>query len=101
SACLFVAVMEKGERLLAYQLGFRMGRKLWDYTTAFDPAFGNLSPGTMLIPLVLDYGYQNGYEELDFLRGDERYKRRLAKSTHPTWRVQAWKPEVASRWKAF
>ncbi len=98
---LIFAVMEKGEQLLAYQLGFRVGRIIWDYTTAFDPSFGNLSPGTMLLPQVFDYAHHHGYEEFDFLRGDEPYKRRLAKSTHATWRVQVWKPEAASRSKAF
>ncbi|PYV14137.1 MAG: hypothetical protein DMG21_19130 [Acidobacteria bacterium] len=101
AGCLSVAVMEQGDRLVAYRLGFRVGRKIWDYTTAFDPALGKLSPGTMLIPQLIDYAFQKGFEELDFLRGDEPYKRRFAKSAHTTWRVMAWKREAASRWKAF
>jgi CelD/BcsL family acetyltransferase involved in cellulose biosynthesis len=98
---LYVAVMEQGSRLIAYQLGFRVQANLWDYTTAYDPAFAKLSPGTMLIPPLVDYGFHNHYREFNFLRGDEPYKRKLAKSAHATRRVEAWKREGASCWKAF
>ena len=42
-----VAIVEKGDQLVAWRLLFRYGTKLWDYQTAYDRAFGELSPGTI------------------------------------------------------
>jgi CelD/BcsL family acetyltransferase involved in cellulose biosynthesis len=87
---MYVALMEFGERPIAWQLGFRCGRKLWYYQTAYDHEFARLSPGTMLIPAVLDYGFGHGYDELDFLTGEERYKMNWSIAWHETFRLRIW-----------
>ncbi len=97
---LYVAVMEWREQPIAWRLGFRCGSKLWGYVTAFDSAFARLSPGTMLIPAVIDYGYQHGYDEYDFLRGEEAYKIRWATGFHQTFQVQIWNRRWISRARA-
>jgi CelD/BcsL family acetyltransferase involved in cellulose biosynthesis len=94
---LYVAVLEKPGELVAYQMGFRCADKLWGYTKAFDPAHARYSPGTMLVPAVFDYGFQKGYREYDFLRGDEAYKKRWTTDAHRTVRIQVWKREWRSR----
>ncbi len=87
---LFVALLERGDELIAYQIGFRCGKKLWDYTKGFNPRYAGWSPGTMLVPIVMDYGFRNGYEEYDFLRGEEAYKYRFANEYHQNVRLIAW-----------
>lgn len=87
---IFVALMELGDRPLAFQLGFRCGKKLWNYITAHDQAFSRLSPGTMLVPAVLDYGFTRGYEEYDFLSGEAPYKMRWSSGSHQTYRLLIW-----------
>jgi len=88
---IYVALMELGDRPLAWLMGFRCGKKLWAYQTAYDRSFSRLSPGTMLIPAVLDYGFSHGYEEYDFLRDDEEpYKMRWSTGCHETFRLQVW-----------
>jgi CelD/BcsL family acetyltransferase involved in cellulose biosynthesis len=98
---LYAALMELGKHAIAFQLGFRCGDALWDYSKAYDPSFSRLSPGTMLIPAVLDYGYRNGYREYDFLRGEEQYKMRWSTGSHRTWRVLIWDRRYTSRLRAF
>ncbi len=97
---LYVALMEWRERPIAWRLGFRCGSKLWGYVTAFDRAFARLSPGTMLIPAVIDYGYQHGHDEYDLLRGEEAYKMRWATSFHQTFQIQIWNQRWKSRARA-
>jgi CelD/BcsL family acetyltransferase involved in cellulose biosynthesis len=88
---VYVAMMELGDRPLAWLIGFRCGKKLWGYQTAYDRTFSRLSPGTMLIPAILDYGFWHGYGEYDFLRdAEEPYKLRWSTSSHQTFRLQVW-----------
>lgn len=87
---IYVALMELGDRLIAWQLGFRCGKGLWDFSKAYDRSFARLSPGTMLIPAVLDYGFSHGYKEYDFLMGEEPYKMTWSSDWHETFRVQIW-----------
>jgi len=96
-----VAVMELGERLLGWHLLFRCGEKLWGYLTAYDYAFSHLSPGTMLVPAIIDYGFSHGFTEYDFLNGEESYKMRWANGFHHTYRLLIWNRRWSSRLRAF
>ncbi len=73
---VIVVVVEKGDQLVSWLLLFRNGTKLWDYQTAYDHAFGKFSPGTILISAAIDYGFEHGCDEFDFLRGMDWYKTR-------------------------
>jgi len=89
---LYLALMEKHNHLIAYELGFRHGGKLLAYNKAFDAAYAYYSPGTMLIPAVFDYGFKHGYREYDFMRGDEPYKARWSQHAHQNSRFALWTP---------
>jgi CelD/BcsL family acetyltransferase involved in cellulose biosynthesis len=92
-----VAVMEKQDQLIAYNLFFRCGRSIWDYAKAFDPAYAKLSPGSMLLSAIVDYGHAKGYREYDFLRGAEPYKLKWATGVRQTFHLQAWHAGLRSR----
>ncbi len=98
---LLVAIMEMGRRPLAWQLWFRCGQKLWMYQTAYDHEYARLSPGTMLVPAVMDYACARGYTEMDFLRGEEPYKMRWANDFHQTFRLVVWSRRWKSRARKF
>ena len=98
---IYAALMESGDRTIAFQLGFRCGKALWDFSKAYDRAYSALSPGTMLVPAVLDYGFLHGYREYDFLRGEERYKMRWSTGSHTTLRFIIWNQSLKSRLRAF
>lgn len=93
----YIALMELGERPLAWRFGFRCGKKLWGYLTAYDDAFAHLSPGTMLIPAVVDYGLSRGCDEYDFLRGEESYKKRWSTGVHQSYWLRIWSRNWISR----
>ncbi len=97
----YVALMELGGRPLAWQLWFRCGKKLWGFLTAYDHAFSRLSPGTMLVPAMIDYGFSHGHNEYDFLRGEESYKMRWTTDYHQNCRLLIWSRRWTSRARAF
>lgn len=98
---LAVGVMEMRERLLGWELVFRCGRKLWSYQGAYDHEFARLSPGTMLLPAFIDYGFSRGFTEYDFLSGEESYKLKWATGFHRTYRLLLWNPRWISTLCAF
>ena len=71
---LYVALVEKNNQPIAFQLGFRCGKGLWAYSQAYDHDFARLSPGKLLFLAILDYGFSHGFEEFDLLRGEEAFK---------------------------
>jgi CelD/BcsL family acetyltransferase involved in cellulose biosynthesis len=98
---LCVAVMELNDRLLAWHLLFRCGGKLWGYLTAYDNEYARFSPGRMLIPAIVDYGFTHGYTEYDFLKGEESYKMRWITGFHHNYRLLIWNRRSMSRLCAF
>jgi CelD/BcsL family acetyltransferase involved in cellulose biosynthesis len=96
-----IALMELGDRLLAYHLCFRCGQELWDYSTAYDHSFARLSPGTMLVPAIIDYGFAHGFRKWDLLRGEEPYKARWTTDSRENHRVQIWNRRWISRVRKF
>jgi len=98
---VYVALMELGDRPLGSLVGFRCGKNLWAYQTAYNRSFSRLSPGTMLVPALIDYGFSHGYNEYDFLRGEESYKMRWSTGFHQTYRLLVWGGRWTSRARAF
>ena len=47
------------------------------YNSSFDPALGSLSPGIVIIGLLIQRAAESGCTTLDLLRGDEAYKYRF------------------------
>ncbi len=97
---LYVALLEIGNQPVAFQLGFRCGKKFWDYTKAYDRAYSRFAPGTLLLPALLDYCADGGFEEYDFLRGEEEYKLIWSSGIHRRFRVIVWNHRWTSRIKA-
>jgi CelD/BcsL family acetyltransferase involved in cellulose biosynthesis len=98
---LYVALLEKGDDPVAFQLGFRCGNKLWDYSKAYDRSFSRFAPGTMLVHALLDYGFTRGYREYDFLRGEEPYKMVWSTGCHRGFRLLVWNRRWVSRGRQF
>lgn len=95
-----VVVLERGDHLIASNFLYRCGKKLWGYLTAYDHAYADLSPGMILIPTVIDYAFANGFDELDFMNGEEPYKLRWATDFHQAYRLVIWNRRWTSRIRA-
>jgi CelD/BcsL family acetyltransferase involved in cellulose biosynthesis len=93
---LYAALLELDGELAAYEWGFRAASRLLVYNKGYRPEYHRFSPGTMLVPAVLDFGFEQGYKEYDFVRGEEHYKWRWATESRPAWRVRIWRPGFRS-----
>lgn len=91
-----VILLEWENRLLSWDLLFRCGNKLWDYLTVYDREFARVSPGNMLLPAAIDFGFAHGYTEYDYLSGEEAYKMQWATDYHHRARIVIWN----DRWKS-
>lgn len=94
---LYVALLEQGDDPVAFQIGFRRGKKLWDYSKAYDRSFSKFAPGILLTLSLVDYGFTHGFDEYDFLRGEEAYKTLWSTGYHQQFRVLIWNRRWLSR----
>ncbi len=92
-----IVLLEKCDELVAYLVLFACGEKLWHYQTAYHRTFSELSPGTLLMCAAVDYGFEHGCNEFDFLRGMERYKQRWTEEFRRNSRVVLWNRRWISR----
>jgi len=61
---------------LAVEFGFARGERYYEYLTGFNPDFRKLAPGECLLLSRIDqWVAEDGVEVLDFLAGDEDYKK--------------------------
>ncbi len=95
-----IVLVEKGSQLIAWRFLFRSGNELWDYLTAYDRAYAELSPGTLLLCGAIDYGFVHGCTSFDFLRGASEYKLRWTSKIRHNQRLILWNRRVLSRMSA-
>lgn len=62
-----------GQRI-AYMYLFTGGNGVYFYQTGFDRAWANQSVGFVLLGKVIEQAIADGYENFEFLRGEEKYK---------------------------
>ncbi|MDJ0390004.1 GNAT family N-acetyltransferase [Roseomonas sp. E05] len=74
-------VLEAGGRLAAGLICFAEGTRLAAYLTTYDVAFARASPGSVILVEAVQWAIANNFGTVDFLCGDEAYKRRLADCT--------------------
>jgi CelD/BcsL family acetyltransferase involved in cellulose biosynthesis len=98
---LYVALLENESDSIAFQFGFRCGDKLWDYSKAYDRSFSRFAPGTLILPALLDYSCTKGFQEYDFLRGEEPYKMEWSDGCHQRYRLLIWNHRGLSRIRKF
>jgi len=87
------------DELLAVDFGFVRGGRYYGYLTAFDPLFSRLSPGKCLLLLRIDrWVGEDGVHTLDFLSGDEPYKRAFTgENAYRVWSVRLLPPGLRNR----
>lgn len=62
------------DRAAASIFCIEMNHTLYLYNSGYDPAFGSLSLGLLLVALSIKDAIERGVKRYDFLRGNERYK---------------------------
>ena len=84
---------------LAVDFGFVRGGRYFGYLTAFDAAFGRLAPGKCLLLKRIDrWVAEFGVHTLDFLAGDESYKRGFTGDTaYRVWSMRFMPDDLRNR----
>jgi len=66
--------LQVGDETIAALYGFQYQDTFYHYQGGFDPAWGNYSPGHLLLVHTMQEAIDHGGHEFDFLRGPEDYK---------------------------
>ncbi|MCF7802585.1 MAG: GNAT family N-acetyltransferase [Candidatus Marinimicrobia bacterium] len=75
------------DKCVAVEYGIAFSDRIYDYLKAFDDTspLAKYSPGKALVYFLIEQGIEEECEVYDLLRGDERYKMRLAARTEQNW----------------
>jgi CelD/BcsL family acetyltransferase involved in cellulose biosynthesis len=73
-----VFLLECGGQIAAGSINFVYANRMEAYLTAYDTRFERASPGTILIVEYAQWACDRGLTHVDFLRGDEAFKFRMA-----------------------
>jgi CelD/BcsL family acetyltransferase involved in cellulose biosynthesis len=80
---LRVDFLEVGDRAVASTFSFEVEGRFYLYNSAYEPDAARLSPGLILVSLLLESAVERGMKVFDFLRGPERYKFELGAEPVP------------------
>lgn len=76
-------LLEVAHTAIASTLSFEFNGVLFVYNSAFEPEFGRLSPGVVLVSHLVERSIDAGLRRVDLLRGPERYKYELGAQPLP------------------
>lgn len=85
---LQLAFLEVEGAKAAGYLNFDYGDRIWVYNSGLDFDYGDLSPGWVLLGYLLEWANENGRDEFDFMRGDEKYKYKFGGVRRDVMRVK-------------
>jgi CelD/BcsL family acetyltransferase involved in cellulose biosynthesis len=73
-----IFLLECGGKIAAATVNFVYAGRMEAYFTAYDAIFDRASPGTILIVEYARWSFDRGLAHVDFLRGEEAFKFRMA-----------------------
>jgi CelD/BcsL family acetyltransferase involved in cellulose biosynthesis len=98
---LTVALLECGGRVAAYYLIFQYNRRYYVYLTSYHREFSRFGVGKLLMLRMLEQCWVSEGEEIDYLRGDERYKKDWAVQARQNLRLLAVRRSWRSRLRGW
>lgn len=84
-------------RSVASLYGFAYRETFYFYTSGFDPRWKEVSPGFILVSMVIQDAIQRKEKCFDFLRGGEKYKYRWQPENRKNLRLWIYHPTLTSR----
>ena len=86
--------LEVGGQVIAMFYFYKFRDAVYLMQSGFDPDFGNVKPGQVLLGYIVEHAISEKHKVMDFLRGDHRYKDELATGERETVFVTAfrWRP---------
>ena len=74
---LRIDFLEVEDHPVASTFGFEVAGRFYLYNSAYEPYAARLSPGFVLVSMLVESAIDRGVRVFDFLRGTERYKHQL------------------------
>ncbi len=84
---LRISALEVDGEWVAYYFGFHYANRYLLYNTSFIADFADCSPGTLLMIQLLKHAFEEGLEEVDFMRGEEGFKFNWANGSRRNMRL--------------
>ncbi|MFC1517572.1 GNAT family N-acetyltransferase [Candidatus Margulisiibacteriota bacterium] len=98
---LKVPLLKLGGKVIAFCIGFVKGGRFYYYIPSIDPAYHQLSPGKLLIEKIIQAFPQLQINEIDFMKGEERYKLEWSKTFRKNYRILINNTRLKSRIVAY
>jgi CelD/BcsL family acetyltransferase involved in cellulose biosynthesis len=70
---------------VGYHFGLDFQDRFLFFNQSYDPDHIKLSPGTLMLTLLVEQSLKDGKKEFDLSRGDEPYKKRIANAKRSTY----------------
>jgi CelD/BcsL family acetyltransferase involved in cellulose biosynthesis len=89
--------LELSGQLAAMYYFYKFRDRTYLMQSGFDPDYGSVKPGNVLLGYVIEHAIGEGHAAIDFLRGNHRYKEELATGERQTvyLTVYRWRPGAA------
>ena len=84
-----VYVLQVSGTSIAALYGFETRQRFYYFQSGWDPQWSRLSPGTVMLSMVVEDCILRGLRQFEFLRGTEEYKARWTDKSRPTLNVLA------------
>jgi len=94
---LLLGLLEVDEAVVAYRYSFRFGGRHFDFFPGFRPDLFKLSVGRLLMAEIMKKCFEEGVEEVNFLRGFESWKEEWTGLSRSNAALTACNPSVGSR----
>ncbi len=92
---LYLTALRRDEQVIGVELNIiGDNRVLYSYSSGFDLDHSDVEPGRVLGVDTLQHLYRNDLVGIDYMRGDETYKQRMASESRQVFRFRA----VAPAW---
>ena len=88
--------LEIGGDLAAMLYAYRLREHIFLVQAGFNPQYARWSPGSVLLEYALEHAIAEGNHAFDFLRGEHRYKERLATHWRETVSVTVCRSTIAA-----
>ena len=82
-----IAELTTGSTVVASAFGFRDDDAYYLYNSAYDLRYREVSPGIVMLHLLIEHLVESGCHRIDLLKGDEIYKFRMGAERRPLFRI--------------
>ncbi|MCL4703666.1 GNAT family N-acetyltransferase [bacterium] len=92
------SILRLNNKIIAYMVGFRVAGVRYSWNVGFDPQYGDVSPGKLIMYLWIKEAFENSdVSEFNFMRGGAGFKRAWTNSARFTQKLQFFSTNYYSR----